>query len=267
MSFARRFPVSAFFVLACLVGWYPYIVNFLAGGTGAENFPLGPGVAALVVVACQGREQLRAWGRGIRDWRASTRWYLVALLVPLAVQLLIVALNHGLGAPWPTFDQLADWPQVPVTFLIMLVFVGIGEETGWILFAAPILLRRHGLLVAWMFASAMRILWHLPLMLDGNLSGVLGTVGNAGFTMVMLLVFTASGGRWSLTAVWHATLNAVGGPFFFGMVTGVDKARLGFLLSGAYAVLVTVWYVVSRRRRLAVARPEENPVAQHAVSS
>ena len=62
----------------------------------------------------------------------------------------------------------------------------------------------------------------------------LGIVGNAGFAMVTLLVFTASGGRWSLVAVWHASLNAVGGMFFFTMVTGVDKARLGVLLSGAY---------------------------------
>ena len=38
---------------------------------------------------------------------------------------------------------------MPVTFVTMLVFVGIGEETGWMAFAAPILLRRHGLLVAW----------------------------------------------------------------------------------------------------------------------
>jgi len=31
MTAVRRFPLFAFFVLACLVGWYPYIVNFLAG--------------------------------------------------------------------------------------------------------------------------------------------------------------------------------------------------------------------------------------------
>ena len=175
--------------------WSPDLEAFLAGGSGAENRPLGPGVAALVVLACLGRQELRAWGRRIRDWRAPTRSYLVAVLVPLTVALLVVAVNHGLGAPGPTSDQLADWPQVPVTFLVMLVFVGIGEETGWTLFAAPILLKRHGFLAAWLLAAGMRILWHLPMMLDGNLSWVLGTLGNAAFTLVTLLVFTTSGGR------------------------------------------------------------------------
>ena len=267
MKLLRRFPLTAFFVLACLVGWSPYLETFLAGGSGAENRPLGPGVAALVVLACLGRQELRAWGRRIRDWRAPTRSYLVAVLVPLAVALLIVAINHGLGAPWPTSDQLADWPQVPVTFLVMLVFVGIGEETGWTLFAAPILLKRHGFLAAWLLAAGMRILWHLPMMLDGSLSWVLGTLGNAAFTLVTLLVFTTSGGRWSLVAVWHAMLNAVGGPFFFTMVTGDDNARLGVLLSCAYAVLGATWYVVHRRRRLTATRLDESPVAQYAVSS
>jgi predicted outer membrane lipoprotein len=49
--------------------------------------------------------------------------------------------------------------------------------------------------------------------------------------------------------VWHATLNAFGGAFFFTMVTGADQARLGVLLAGAYAVLAAVALLVSRRRQ------------------
>jgi membrane protease YdiL (CAAX protease family) len=263
MSYARRFPLTAYFFLACLIGWYPFAATFLTGGSGAENFPLGPGIAAFVVLACLGREELRAWGRRLRDWRAPVRWYAVALLVPIAVQLLIVLVNHGLGAPLPTSEQLADWPQVPVTFVAMLILVGIGEEIGWTAFAAPRLLERHGFLTAFVLAASIRILWHLPMMLSGDLSWVLGIVGNTGFTMVTLLVLTQSGGRWSLVAVWHASLNAVGGPFFFTMVTGADKARLGLLLSGSYVVLGTVWYIaVSRRRPSADPRTDELAVAR-----
>ena len=140
---------------------------------------------------------------------------------PIALIVLIVLANHGFGAPLPTSDQLADWPQVPVTFLVMLVFVGIGEEAGWMAFAAPILLRRHSLLVAWVLASAMRILWHLPLMLSGDLGWVLGTVGNAA-----LHHGDAAAGAGQRrpagpsSAVWHASLNATSGLFFFTMVTG-----------------------------------------------
>ena len=245
----RRFPLVAFFLLACLIGWAPYLVTFLAGGSGAENFPLGPGLATLVVVSCLGRAELRAWARQIRSWRASPRWYLVALLVPATVTLLLVTVNHGFGAPWPTSDQLAEWPDAVGTFMAMLIFVGIGEETGWMAFAAPILLRRHGLLTAFVFSAGMRILWHLPLMLAGDLTWTLGVAGNAGFTLVMLVVLSASGGRWSLVAVWHAMLNATGGLFFFRMVTGEDKARLGVLLSCTYVLLGAAAYVAWRRRQ------------------
>ena len=238
----RQFPVLSFFVLACLVGWIPYGIVIVTGGSGAENFPLGPLVATVVVVSCQGRAQLRSWWRRVRTWRAPPRWYVMVVLVPVALQVLIVGVNWVLGAPLPSAGQLADSPQVLVTFVTMLVFVGLGEEAGWMAFAAPLLLRRHGLLVAWVVAATMRIAWHLPLMVSGDLGWFLGTVGNAAFTMLMLLVLVASGGRWSLVAVWHAALNAVGGPFFFQMVHGDDRARLGFLLAGVYTIVAVAAY-------------------------
>lgn len=159
--------------------------------------------------------------------------------------------NRAWGAPWPTSGQLADWPQALVTFIAMLIFVGIGEETGWMLFAAPILLRRHGFLVACALSAAMRILWHLPMMLDGGLPWFLGIVGNAAFTMVMLLVLRASHGDWWLVAVWHAALNASGGLFFFTMVTGDDHARLDYLLGTAYSVIAVAGYLVWRGQQSA----------------
>ena len=85
------------------------------------------------------------------------------------------------------------------------------------------------------------------MMIDGGLPWVLGIVGNAAFTMVMLQLLLASNGRWSLVAVWHATLNAVGGPFFFTMVSGDDRARLGYLLAGIYSVVAVAVHFAGGR--------------------
>jgi membrane protease YdiL (CAAX protease family) len=238
----QRFPVLSFAVLACLFGWLLYVAAAFGLGE-PDNLPMGPVAAALIVTACQGRAELRAWGRRLRTWRAAPKWYLLAFLAPFAVQVVIVFVNHLFGAPLPTSAQLAGWPGVLASFVVLVVLIGIGEEAGWMAFAAPILLRRHGFLVAWALATALRISWHLPLMLSGNLPWVLGLVGNAAFATVLLQIFVASGGRWTLAAIWHACLNAVGSGFFFQMVTGADKARLGYLLSGAYVVIaVTVWW-------------------------
>jgi membrane protease YdiL (CAAX protease family) len=184
----------------------------------------------------------------------------VAVLVPIAVHVVNVLLNHLMGAPLPTLAQLSHWPDVPVAFVVMLVMVGIGEEAGWTAFAAPLLLRRSGLFGAWAVLSSVRILWHLPLMITGEMPWLMGIVGNAAFQMLLLLLFTANGGRWAPAAVWHATLNAFGGAFLFAMISGADRVRLGLLLAAAYAVLAVVVIVVRRRREVPV--DVEDPVRE-----
>ena len=242
----RRYPLVSFTVLACLFGWSIYLAAGLGFGSDASNLPLGPAVAALVVAASQGRPALRAWGRRLVGWAASPWLYAVAVVVPITINLVNITINHLLGAPLPTAAQWATWPQILVGFATMLVMVGIGEEAGWSAFAARVLLRRHGLGTSWLILSAMRITWHLPLMLTGELPWIVGIFGNAGFQLVLLVVFQLHGSRWSVAAIWHATLNAVGGGFFFAMVTGADQARLGVLLAIAYSVVGGLSYLAWR---------------------
>lgn len=245
-SLVRRHPMVAFTALACLFGWGSYF--FAAAGVGShpDNMPLGPLLAALVVSGCQGRIELRRWGRALKRWRISPHWYVVVVLVPVVIHLVNVMVNHVFGAPLPTAAQWAGWTDVPGSFLVMLVLVGIGEEAGWTAFAAPLLLRRHSLLVSWIALASARILWHLPLMLSGEMPWVVGILGNAGFQLIVLIMFCRTKGAWPLAAVWHASLNAFGGLFLFRMVTGDDQARLGLLLGLAYVTLAIAMAMLSR---------------------
>ena len=243
VQLVRKHPISAFAVLACLFGWQVYGLAALGIGSNPENMPLGPVLAALVVTACQGRTELFAWGRRLRQWAASPWLYLLAVGAPVALHVIIVLVNHLFGAPLPTSDQLSAWPEVPVTFLIMLVAVGLGEEAGWTAFAAPILLRRYGLWGAFAVLAPLRIFWHLPLMIGGDMPVVLGILGNAGFQLIVLQLMRYSHGAWTLAAVWHATLNAFGGAFFFDMVAGADQDRLGALLGVIYALVALLTLV------------------------
>ncbi len=245
----RRHPLSAFAVLACLFGWMVYGLAAFGVGSNPENMPLGPVMAALVVTSCQGRGALFAWGRTLRQWVATPWLYVVAIGAPIALHVLIVLVNHVFGAPLPTAGQLGAWPGVPVTFLVMLVMVGLGEEAGWTAFAAPILLRRHGLWGAFAVLAPLRIFWHLPLMITGDMPLVVGLLGNAGFQLIVLQMMRHRRGSWTHAAVWHATLNAFGGAFFFTMVTGADKDRLGTLLALVYAAVALLTLVPALIRR------------------
>ncbi|WP_134767645.1 CPBP family intramembrane glutamic endopeptidase [Nocardioides sp. 1609] len=254
----RRFPISAFALLACLFGWMVYGLAAVGLGSNPENMPLGPALAALVVTSCQGRAALRAWGRSLRRWAASPWLYLLAVGAPLLLHVAIVGVNHLLGAPLPTGAQLGAWPEVPVTFLVMLVMVGLGEEAGWTAFAAPVLLRRFGLLGAFAVLAPLRILWHLPLVITGDMPLVVAILGNAGFQLIVLLLMLRRGGSWTVAAVWHTTLNAFGGAFFFSMVTGPDRDRLDLLLGLVYAsaaALALLAHLVTGRRHDEDAEP------------
>ena len=247
----RNHPMVTFAVLACLFGWSNYIAAAFGLGSNPGNNPLGPLLAALVVVTCQGRAELSNYWKRLRSWRASPAWFALAVLVPLTVNVIIVLINHSFGAPLPTTAQLSHWPELPVIFIVNLVFIGIGEEAGWTAFAAPLLLHRHDLLRTWAILAALRILWHLPLMLTGQSGWIMGIVGNAAFQMVLFQLFYLSGGQWSLAAVWHATLNTFGGSFFTAMVIGADKARFGLLLTAIYTLLAIFAAIMGLRARRA----------------
>jgi CAAX protease family protein len=257
----QRHPITAFVVLACLFGWVLFPLAALGIGSNPSNVPYAPVVAALIVVTCQGRRALASWGRSLLRWRVKPIWYAFAFLTPIALGVLSVGANHLFGAPLPSTDQLAEWPQAAGTFAFMLLAVGLGEEAGWTAFAAPILLRRHTLLRAWVLMAAIRIFWHLPIIITGELPWLLGVAGMLGFQLIVLWLMQANKGQWTLAAVWHASLNGFCGGFLFTMVTGADNARLGVLLGVAYALLGAVFLTPPMRKRANHRQDRLDPLA------
>jgi membrane protease YdiL (CAAX protease family) len=159
-----------------------------------------------------------------------------------------VIVNHAFGGPLPSGRQLAGWKALPAEFLGVFLLIGIGEEAGWTAFAAPRLIATHPFARAWLLLGGLRVLWHLPLMLSGDLPWTLGVGGNLAFQFVLLSLFRRSGGAWVPAALWHTMLNATGGAFFFQMVEGADRERLGVLFTAAYVTVAVVLASVESRR-------------------
>jgi membrane protease YdiL (CAAX protease family) len=244
----RAHPLVFFYVLACLFGWSLFIAAAMGAGISPDGNPLGPILAALIVAALMGRLELRSWGSRLVHFRTSPGWYVLAIAAPAGIILAAVLANHAYGAPLPTRSQLAGWTALPGQFLFTLILVGIGEEAGWMAFAAPRLLNRHGFITAWLILSAMRVFWHMPLMLSGMLPWVLGVGGNIAFQFLMIWMLTRSGRVWFLAAVWHGALNAVSGSFFFQMVQGDSRQRLGVLMALAYVLVAAAVFLFDHRR-------------------
>ena len=133
----RALPILLFAVLACILGWSQYIAAWLGARIAPDNIPLGPLVAAVITALILGASELKAWWRQLLNFRASVGWYILALAAPALIIAAAVLANHAFGAPLPTAAQLSGWTAIPLNFAIMLLMVGIGEEAGWMAFAAP----------------------------------------------------------------------------------------------------------------------------------
>lgn len=86
-------------------------------------------------------------------------------------------------------------------------------------------------------------------MLVGSLPWSLGIAGNIAFQFLVLWVFVRSGEAWLLAALWHAVLNTAGGEFFFQMVQGEDRSRLGVLMTAGYVLAAAGAFLGDRRLR------------------
>lgn len=244
----RNYPIVAFAILACLIGWVQIIAHAFGANIVPDAIPLGPIVAAFIVTACLGQDELKEWGRRLITFRSGIGWYALALIAPIVIITIVALVNYALGAMPPSASQLAAiWTDLPGAFIFLLIFVGIGEEAGWTAFAAPTLLRRNSFMKTWLILSAIRVIWHIPLMLSGDLPWVLGTFGNIAFQFLILWIFQRSNQSWFLAVLSHAILDTVGGNFFFRLLDGTDQARLAILMSTGFAIVAIAVFLLDRR--------------------
>lgn len=258
----ERRALSLFFPGAFLLSWYPYILGktHLVKTSGGIN-PLGPMVAALIVAAiCYGKAGVKELlGRYMR-WRIGWGPLTLALLFPAVIALLAAALNVAAGAACPKFDQLATWPELMPKFIFILLFVGVGEETGWRGFALPELQKRLSPVVASLVLGTIWAAWHIPLfgvefpptVVPWFVLSVL-----AGAMMATWLFNSAHGSLLPLP-LFHAMVNTIGAGFVFPMFKGADVIRLWWIYAGLWALAAAGFAVFSKDMK---ARPAQSEAA------
>jgi membrane protease YdiL (CAAX protease family) len=125
--------------------------------------------------------------------------------------------------------------ELPERFLFILLFIGLGEESGWRGFALPHLQTKHTPLIASLILAPVWALWHLPLI--GNefpwpiVPAFLVSVAGATFAQTWL--FNRTRGSVLLPMLFHATVNTVGAGLLFPLFSGATL----MLLWSIYGVL------------------------------
>jgi uncharacterized protein len=181
----------------------------------------GPMVAAVAITAQEGgRVGLRSLLSRVVRWRVAPIWYGVALLGPIALQLLALVLHVILGGQPPDLlAMIGMLPTVLVTSVYMLVQVGIGEEIGWRGYALPKLQSGYSALLGSLILGVIWTLWHLPVFFNPATSYSktpfwVFLVFLLPVSILITWVFNGTGGSVLIIMLLHAMLNASSGPLW-----------------------------------------------------
>ncbi|HEV7657120.1 MAG TPA: CPBP family intramembrane glutamic endopeptidase [Mycobacteriales bacterium] len=247
----RRAPLLSFFVLACLLSWWPGVL-YAFGASPVPVAGFGPFLAAVIVLGVtEGRAGIGRLLRAMVRWRVPARSYALAIGLPVLISGTAIVLNLALGA---SAADLATWTAIPVTLVLVLLVPGVGgawEEPGFRGYALGRIERRVGRLAAPLLLGVFWVGWHLPLFLAGQIlwTDVLTIVAAS---VVTAGVFHSARDSVFIAMLLHATNNAVGGGYASPLFEGADLTRLGLLTAAGWWVAATV--VLVHLRRDAIAR-------------
>ncbi|HUO88647.1 MAG TPA: CPBP family intramembrane glutamic endopeptidase [Rhizomicrobium sp.] len=247
-------PFVTFLVLGCALSWYPWVLHLMGRpGNGGPN-PLGLLLAALIAAFVDrgwrgSLEVLRSIGRVA----APLRVWAVALLLPFAA--LAAALAIGAAAGIAFLPKSPPWSDLLDKFIIMFLFVGLGEEPSWRGFLLPLLQRGQTPLAATLVVAVVWAIWHIPLMGSEFAWPLVPMflVSLLGAAFIQSWLYNASGGSSLLPMTLHALLNTAGSGYVFTLIAPGDLARFWWIYALAW-LAAGLAFVVATRGRLGVAR-------------
>lgn len=222
----RRHPSASFVVVAYVTSWAWWVPFVLRGDTVRQGVPwptqmiglLGPALAAIVVTGgVDGREGLRNLLHRMVNWRVPLVWYGFSAAT-LGLGLSVAAtVNNGLS--WTDASSYTGTPNLGfgLTFLLVLVVNGFGEETGWRGFLAERMLGRHGTVGTALLVTVPWGLWHLPLFFLVESFRGLGfmlvgwAIGLVCGSLVLTWMYDRAGHSILVVALWHTSYNVAAG--------------------------------------------------------
>lgn len=225
-----RHQILAFVALTFAISWAIWwgMASMSLGIATSEGYVMnivalsGPSITAIVLSVVLGGGSLRRLLDGLSVARASARWVIVALVLPLAMIVVAIAISVlAFGAPTPviTIGLLG----VLAREFVRILFLGgpLGEELGWRGFALPRLQARHTAYRASLLLGLIWGLWHIPLYFvpgTGQFETVSGgtdpafaigafVVWTIGLSILFTWLFNESRGSLIVVILFHTSIN------------------------------------------------------------
>lgn len=270
-ALVRRHAVLSFVVLAYTLSWAAWVpllvrnARVVPGGS-VTHFPglLGPAIASFVIVGLiDGAGGVRRLlGRMVLVSKPTIAFFVYSLS-PVAFLLLALLVVAIAGSPLPSPRDFAVYSglpvlSVPVVLLLVLLFTGYGEETGWRGFALGPLQQRFGPVRGTLVLALIWAGWHIPAFwfVEGYRAlGVAGMIGGFGLgivagALVLARVLNRTDGSVLAAVLWHATYNLTSATAASRGIVGAVTTTCVMLW--AALLLIMEWRRPLERSRLAV---------------
>lgn len=261
-DFARRHPLATYIALAYAISWAYWIPLALRGavvapGGAVTHFPglLGPALAAYVTTGLiEGWSGIaRLTRRLFLISRPQSRFWFYSLspLAFLGLALVLAAWRRTLPEPvdFALYSGLPGTLSFPLVLLLVLLFNGFGEETGWRGFALKRLQHRFGPLPGALLLGLVWAGWHVPAFwtVQGYRSlGVPMLLGGFGLgilagSVVLARVTNRTAGSILAAALWHCIYNMTS-------ATAASRGLIGAVTSTCVMIWAAVLVVQEMRR-------------------
>lgn len=265
----RRYAVLLFFVLSFGIAWTWWGgVALLAPQASVALVVPGawaPTLAALLITwRLEGRVGVGRLLRHVLRWRVGLVWYGIAIVGPLLVALLALAIHALLGGTTPTLTQVAArfglggqqavlvLPMLPLIYLVTLLSGGpLAEELGWRGFAQARLQQRLGPTRAGLVIGLLWGLWHLPLFFIAPAATSNIPLGwfiplVTAWGVLFAGLYARTGNSVLLSMLLHAGVNFVVGAL--GLFTFAGSERpLTVFVALMWAAAIAVWHLDKTR--------------------
>jgi len=256
----KRYPLMVFFILAYGIAWIPLAYGFATGNNSIVGVSFfAPAISAVIMTAVnEGKAGIRDLVSRLFLWRVDLKWYLIAMLAPIAFESMAI-LTHKLLGDTALSLQFTHWIQMLPTqlpwliiILLFLVLSSSGEELGWRGYAMPRLQARYGSIWASLILGLLWAFWHLPAFwIPGSPQYGLPVPGYAlatiGYSFIYTCIFNGTKGSVLLASLYHAASNLT---LTYGNAIFPKKISNLYLSLPALAILVIIVIVLSGSKGL-----------------
>lgn len=235
LSFLRRHPALVFIALVYPLSWYQWLLGYADKHPGDSGInPLGPLAAGVIASLLNGG--LRGLGgylkRAVKVWAPPRAWA-AAILTPIGLCAAAVAITVARGAPAPDIAGYSGWSGLLESIVLIVLFIGLGEEPGWRGFLLHQLQSKTLPLVAALIVGAVWAVWHLPLLRTEITPEIAAPFFLSVVTASIVLAWIFNLGRGAVPPLMiaHGLVNSVGAGFLFTFFEGDAKIALWWTYS------------------------------------